>query len=76
VKENCAPSKMRPKYISECYLLIVRIIYTNYAPLLDELTSISVNVHENKSMKFYDLDEIELGPSCIWLYAESAIGPL
>ena len=57
-------------------MLIVRIIYTNYAPLLDELTSISVNVHENKSMKFYDLDEIELGPSCIWLYAESAIGPL
>ena len=36
-------------------MLIVRRIYTNDAPLLDELTLISVNVYENKAMKIYNL---------------------
>ena len=47
-------------------MLIVKRIYKNYAPLFNKFTSISVNLDESEAMKFYNLDEIELGPSCTY----------
>jgi len=45
--------------------LIVTRVYKNYAPHVNEFTSISVNLDESEAIRFYNLnDSIELGLSC------------
>ena len=46
-------------------MLNVKRIYKKYAPFFNEFISISVNMDESEAMKFYNMDETELGPSCI-----------
>ena len=47
-----------------------------YTLFFNELSWISVHFNESEAMKFYSLDEIELGPSWIWLQQRMKLGPL
>ena len=62
-----SPKKNPKKYTSKCSLLYVKRIHKNYAPVFNEFTSISVGLYESEVMNYCNLDEIELGPSCIWI---------
>jgi len=59
-------------------IVLPKKIPKNDAPLLNEFTSISVHLDESEAMKIYNLNEIELDPSCIlhiilWLIIYSIV---
>ena len=58
------PQKIK-KCTSKCKFLIMKGINESYVPFFNDYTSIGVNLDKSKAMRYYNLDEIGLRPSCI-----------